>query len=453
MERLDGEREKNNGWLLAVLLWLLVLQNPLQNISAVFSYVDELVALTGILLGVKRTVEKIVSREWGKLTWDKILVRAAMILFLCSGLLGNLIYRYQPLKCVAIDLYTNLKFFAALGTGYFLFRETSWNRLKRAAVLHAKLAVIMLFCVFLADRFANLYPAEVRYGIKSAVLFYQHPTYLAGAMVFLLMLLTVFYEKKNLPCILMALVMLFFTLRAKSMAAAAAYIAMFLFFTVFKRKVKLWHVVVLGVSCVLIAWPKIHYYFIELGDDSARSVMMATSVLIMKEYFPIGTGFGTYGSAEAAKQYSPVYLQYGFQDNFELRNVQDMDNTMRLIRETDWLMEWYQEDPCVPYMEPFLSDQFWPIIFGQTGFLGTIAFLILLGFLIWRCLKANALDLYAYTGVLFAVVYLLISSMAEPAFHNALAVPLAMVMGMNFQKTDAIILEPDKGEHLCLKRN
>ena len=449
MESLGCEKGRKNAWLLAVLMWLLVLQNPLENLSHSFAYLDELVALAGMLLGgyVVFVVDK------GRYIKYHLHVWIPLAVFVAAGLAGNLIYRYQPLKCVAVDLFTNLKFFAAISLGYFFFRRTPWEDLKRVAVLNGNAAVILLFCLFLADRIFDLYPAEVRYGLKSAVLFYRHPTYLAGALAFLLMLLTVFYEKKNLPAIGMGLIMFLFTLRAKSMAAAAAYVAIFLFFGVFKRKLKPWHVIVLGVACVLIAWPKIHFYFIELADHSARSVMMATSVRIMKDYFPIGTGFGTFASAEAAKHYSPVYGMYGFQNNFELRDMRDLENTMRLIREDSYLMECLAEDPSTVYWRPYLNDHFWPIIFGQTGLIGTLAFLVLVGFLIWCCLRVSRLDRYAYTGVLFAVVYLLISSMAEPAFHNALAVPLALVMGINFQKTDDLILEPDKGEQLCLKRN
>ena len=449
MESLGCEKGRKNAWLLAVLMWLLVLQNPLENLSHSFAYLDELVALAGMLLGgyVVFVVDK------GRYIKYHLHVWIPLAVFVAAGLAGNLIYRYQPLKCVAVDLFTNLKFFAAISLGYFFFRRTPWEDLKRVAVLNGNAAVILLFCLFLADRIFDLYPAEVRYGLKSAVLFYRHPTYLAGALAFLLMLLTVFYEKKNLPAIGMGLIMFLFTLRAKSMAAAAAYVAIFLFFAVFKRKLKPWHVIVLGVACVLIAWPKIHFYFIELADHSARSVMMATSVRIMKDYFPIGTGFGTFASAEAAKHYSPVYGMYGFQNNFELRDMRDLENTMRLIREDSYLMECLAEDPSTVYWRPYLNDHFWPIIFGQTGLIGTLAFLVLVGFLIWCCLRVSRLDRYAYTGVLFAVVYLLISSMAEPAFHNALAVPLALVMGINFQKTDDLILEPDKGEQLCLKRN
>lgn len=443
METLECEKGRRNAWLLAVLMWLLVLQNPLERLSHSFAYMDELVALAGMLLGGYTVF--IVDK--GRYIKDHLEVWIPLTLFVAAGLLGNLIYRYQPLKCVAVDLFTNLKFFAAISLGYFLFRRTPWDSLQKVIVPNANAAVILLFCLFLADRLLGLYSAEVRYGIRSAVLFYKHPTYLSGALAFLLMLLTVFFEKKNLPAIGMGLIMLFLTLRAKSMAAAAAFVAMFLFFAVFKRKLKPWHVIVLGVACIAIAWPKIHFYFIELADHSARSVMMATSILIMKDYFPIGTGFGTFASAEAAKHYSPVYRMYEFNDNFELRDVWDLENTMRLIREDDYLLGRLLEDPSVVYERPFLSDHFWPIIFGQTGVIGTIAFLALVGWLVWCCLKVNGLDLHAYTGILFALVYLLISSMAEPAFHNSVAVPLALVMGINFQKTDDQSTEPNEENH------
>ena len=84
-----------------------------------------------------------------------------------------------------------------------------------------------------------------------------------------------------------------------------------------------------------------------------------------------------------------------------------------------------------------MSDHFWPIIFGQTGYLGTAVFLFILAVLLKKCLSVVKHDLFAYVGVLFAFVFLLISSMAEPAFHNLVAIPLAVVMGMVFAHVDA----------------
>ena len=159
----------------------------------------------------------------------------------------------------------------------------------------------------------------------------------------------------------------------------------------------------------------------------------------MRDHAPIGSGFGTYGSAEADKHYSAVYEKYGFNDHYPVRDVRNVENTMRLIREDEELMARYQSNPeWWLYNESYMSDHFWPIIFGQGGYLGTAVFLFVLAVLLKKCLSVVKHDLHAYVGVLYAFVYLLISSTAETAFHNALAIPLAVVVGMVFARVDAL---------------
>ena len=69
----------------------------------------------------------------------------------------------------------------------------------------------------------------------------------------------------------------------------------------------------------------------------------------------------------------------------------------------------------------------------KTGF--TIP-LIVLGALIKRCLDVVRYDLHGYAAVLFMLVYLVIASFAEPAFFNAVAVPLAVAAGTVFYHAD-----------------
>lgn len=416
------------------LIWLLVFQNPLERLWGPFSYIDEAAALVGVFL----CAYDIVILRRCRITKQMLRFTIPLCIFVLAGLAGNLIYRYQPLSAVVIDLYTNLKFFFAVLTGYYLFRDADWESVKRQAVLHAKIILVILLCVFLADQILDLFVSEYRYGLKSAQLFYHHPTYLAGALAFLLALLTLFYDRKSIPFLAIAVFLMVFTLRSKSIASAAAYVAMFVFFLLLRRTLKLWHVAILGAACVIIAWPQIRFYFIELSDLSARSILLTTSFLIMKDYFPIGTGFAAYASSEAAKHYSPVYYKYGFHNHFELRDINDLDNALRLIQEHDWLSEVYQEWPELLYQEPYLSDSFWPIIFGQTGVIGTAAFVVLLCLILKKCFALNKRDLYAYVSVLFIFVYLFISSMAEPAFHNSVAISLALVIGMVFRETEGI---------------
>ena len=416
------------------MIWILVFQSPLESVWGPFSYIDEVTALFGACLGLYDIVIVRKCRP-GK---DQLWMGIPLLIFVAIGLAGNLIYQYQPLKCVIIDLYTNLKFFFAIGTGYYLFVNLDWEETGKIVRRNAALIASILFVIFLVDQVFHFWPSEVKYGIYSAKLFYYHPTYLAGAMAFLLMLLTVFYQKKNLPFIAMAVIMMAFTLRSKAIASAAMYVAMFVFFIVLKLHLKLWHVVVAGAGVVAIGWEKIRYTFYDRGDEMPRAVMMRKSFQVMQDHAPIGTGFGTFGSAEAGKHYSAVYEKYRFNDHFYVRDVRDLENTMRLIQEDDRLMKRYQLNPeSYLHGQSYLSDHFWPIIFGQTGYLGTAVFLFILAVLLKKCLSVVKYDLLAYVGVLFAFVFLLISSAAEPAFHNMVAVPLAVVMGMVFARVDA----------------
>ena len=419
---------------LTAMIWILVFQSPLESVWGPFSYIDEVTALFGAFLGMYDIVIERKCRP----SKDQLWMGIPLLAFVVIGLTGNLLYRYQPLKCVIIDLYTNLKFFFAIGTGYYLFASLDWEETKCIARRNAAAVAAVLFALFLVDRVFHFWPAEVRHGIYSAKLFYYHPTYLAGAMAFLLMLLTVFYDKRNIPFIAMAVTIMAFTLRAKALASAAMYVAMFGFFIILKLHLKLWHVAVAGAGAVAIGWNKIRVYFVDNSDTMPRAIFLRTSFQVMQDHAPIGTGFGTYGSAEAEKHYSAVYIKYGFNDHYFVRDVRNVENTMRLIREDALLSYSYQLNPeRYLYGESYMTDHFWPIIFGQTGYLGTVVFLVILAVLLKKCLSVVKHNLYAYVGVLFAFAFLLISSMAEPAFHNLIAIPLAVVMGMVFAHVDA----------------
>lgn len=419
---------------LTAMIWILAFQSPLESVWGPLSYIDELVALFGAFLGL----HDIVFVRRCRPSKDQLWMGIPLLIFVAIGLAGNLIYQYQPLKCVIIDLYTNLKFFFAIGTGYYLFANLSWEETKKIAQRNAAVIAGILFVIFLVDQVFHFWPSEVKYGIYSAKLFYYHPTYLAGATAFLLMLLTVFYHKKNIPFIAMAVIMMAFTLRSKAIASAAMYVAMFVFFIVLKLHLKLWHVMVAGAGVFAIGWEKIHFYFIEKGDKMPRAIFLRTSLQVLRDHAPIGSGFGTFGSAEAASHYSAVYLKYNFNDYYHVRDVENVENTLRLIGEKEWLFQRYQMDPeRYLYEEIYMSDHFWPIIFGQGGYLGTAVFLFILAVLLKKCLTVVKHDLFAYVGVLYAFVFLLISSMAEPAFHNLVAIPLAVVMGMVFAHVDA----------------
>lgn len=128
-----------------ILLWIILFcfQDLLVNISSIFSYIDELPLLLLICTGIFRFGKK------GKLHISKSERKfyVALILFICTGLLSNLIYNYQSTNLVLIDLLTNLKFWGAIG--YFtLFLKT--RSLDRNSVINiAKIISMIILCLFI----------------------------------------------------------------------------------------------------------------------------------------------------------------------------------------------------------------------------------------------------------------------------------------------------------------
>ena len=394
---------KYNQLIVVVWMFLFTFQEALSNISSVFSYIDEAPFL--IFCGV--SLFKVL--QCGKIRIKKENQRCyiAIALFVVTGLLGNIIYHYQTWNLVFIDLLTNLKFFGAIAF-FSLYIKQSTLESKYIADTASFLTILLTF-LFIVDRFVNIFPAEYRYGIKSAVLFYGHPTYFAGICAFLIAVMTIYHVNKYRVYILMDLVMMVFTLRSKAIISVIVYILLYIIIKKLHGKLKVWQIVVVGIVGVLCAWSQIYFYFIRLSGQSARSVMLLTSFIIMRDYFPIGTGFATYASHSAAVNYSQVYAKYGFELIYELRHSTE---------------------------GTFFDDQFWPIIFGQTGVIGTLCYVYILGFLFKKIQKLYKTNVDSYISELFVFIYLLISSIAEPAFNNSVAIPLAMACVLAMKKSN-----------------
>ena len=105
----------------------------------------------------------------------------------------------------------------------------------------------------------------------------------------------------------------------------------------------------LGPGIYEAVFGDIELYYGE-GQVSARSRLAAGGSQIANEYFPLGVGFGRYGSATAADYYSPEYLKLGFD------HIRGISNE--------------------PGMGKYLNDTQWPALLGETGWLGTIAFVV-----------------------------------------------------------------------------
>lgn len=395
---MNNLRNIRSHWLYVPVFYLLTFQNPLTvYIWHGFSYIDELFALFGsaaFFCQYCRKPAKLIRRDTG------MLLLSLSGFFLC-GIAGNLRFGYQPFALVLKDLYAHLKFFLSLLSGIWLLRYVRPSR--EVMLRHCKICILFLSALLAVDLLFDIFPqGGIRYGFGVRCLIFGHATYFAGTAVFLLSIVLLCYTKGELPYLVLGLILLISTFRGKALAGAAVCVMVFRRICLQKKRPMLRHFLLAAAAGMLIAWRQIRYYYIDLAGRSARSQLLLTSVRILRDCFPFGTGFGTYGSDVAGSCYSPVYVRYGFLQHPELQ-------------------------PGSAY----LSDTFWPIILGQTGFLGTVLYIAALGLLFFKALQVRAVHRNAYAAVLFLLAYLLISSTSEPTFCNTVSIPPAMILGFS----------------------
>lgn len=136
-------------------------------------------------------------------------------------------------------------------------------------------------------------------------------------------------------------------------------------YLVHTRKSKKYVFICLAAIALITVAPQLYTLFrIEivgyiLSDTAAkrpRWMLWNNSFRIASDYFPIGSGFGTYGNSisSSVNHYSNIYILYGMNTRygFEKENVL------------------------------FLSDTYWPSVIGETGLIGTVIVIGLIAFML-----------------------------------------------------------------------
>jgi len=86
-----------------------------------------------------------------------------------------------------------------------------------------------------------------------------------------------------------------------------------------KKKVRLasfkgtWQITLLVIVIVFFTWERFNAYYVEGWENEglARPMTYKTSLKILLDYFPFGSGMGTFATNAAWKCYSPLYPKYG----------------------------------------------------------------------------------------------------------------------------------------------
>lgn len=387
-------------FLILLILYVQIFEYALFKASSDFKVIDEVIAAISLLYIIYlflTTSSKRFVRHEGCL----ILCLTAIILI---GLTSNYLFKYQTLKAAAADMIIFAKPIFAYFLSRFLLCDIDLNTLKKPIITFCKLSSVVLFVAVLLNVFTGIFPvySDQRFFLYSQELFFGHPTYLGSTCIVLICLMIGmrdYTEKSNIIYILLTMLVSLVTFRYKILVFLL-FCPLLIYYSLKKRQInKLFFIVIIVVG-FLFSYQQIKYYYVS-NSSFARSVLTVTSINIANDFFPVGTGFATFGSYQSGVYYSPVYHKYG------------IDRVWGISKS----------------YPKFISDTFWPMLIGQFGYLGLMFFIFYVAFFFSLISKLRQLNLDYYYSALACLIYLLISSTAESSFVQPYAVLFFYIIG------------------------
>lgn len=317
-----------------VVFVLLFFSEILSQYFGPFAYVDEIIALFAIVYIVfKRKINK-----------NKKVLFYLIVLFML-GIFSNIASKLALSNfAILVDAFTMYKAFIL----FIAFKDLNENNPYRDKTLKyvanfSKVMIIFAF-IFLILNFLNLVnmTEAIRYGLKE----YKFIFINAGTLgYYLIAILPLIEETKNSFLYkLLVLILIFSTLKGPQLI----FVVLYIYFSFSGKRNKLLNFIQIMMLPVLaLVLFNISSYQIEnylLNKTSARYLLTSNAFRTANDYFPLGSGFSTYGSEMSRRYYSPLYNKYGFYKVWGL----GLGHTS------------------------FINDNYWQMILGQLGYFGLL---------------------------------------------------------------------------------
>lgn len=390
-----------------ILVATIIFQDTLVEITKVslINFIDELIVLCLIVLGIISIVR---NKKINKLS-GKLLI--FLIIFSIEGIISCYINSSFILKDVLMSNFLSIKFFLIIFSILNIkFNPITIKYMKESVIFYSN--IVMFFAVFnfiLPNLHNKIFPFVMqmyRFGLPSVCSIFRHP----GTYGWFMFLVSLYYYsnysvKKDKEYLKKFIITAIFAILSFRVKVIMGIIVVLIYSIIFnnRKKIKLEKVIIiLIIVCVIlfISYDLLEYtylmYFTNEFGESARKSLTVNSINILKTYFPIGVGFGKFGSWYARIKYSEYYYIY------------DMTRV-------------YGLNPENPF---FATDTYWPSILGETGFLGTSIYLYLF-YLIFKNLKnklrykLNDDNKVIVMWGLFIFIQSLVESTSEAIYNNS----------------------------------
>lgn len=386
--------------ILKVLVIILLFQDLLANNVAIFMYLDEFLALSLPCIAFLLLMNKN-----KKITFYKEEVTALYFfgLFLLFGILGNIMHEYNPILLALKSALLTVKGYIIYFSSRVIFQcirveKNFFNFISKFLTL-AMFIIILSIILNIKFDFMKIY--DYRFGIGSVAAGFSHATEL-GFFTVTSMIIILFndriYKNNNVInlIILVALFIVIFTGRTKSIVFMIIFIILSLFMRITK-KIRLMYFVPLFPIAISIAMPRIRSEFV----DGVRGILYYTSMLIASDHFPFGAGFGTFGSNISRVHYSILYHNYLISGIWGLS----------------------------PESPEFIVDTYWAMILGENGWLGLI-FIIVCLLCIFFTIYRTKLNYRAKFIAISICMYSILASLAEPIYSSNKCAALFIILSI-----------------------
>lgn len=387
--------------------WFWIIYFPVCIAFAVtinFDWSDEI--LTVALLGYAFMKQRFLVKDKGRTTEINIYI-GLMIFYLVYSLL----IQVTTFRGVYLDLLQQLRPYAVFYLTWIMAPEFTPKQKKR-------IKWVMLLSFFGYLILFKIKPSVVTpYGGEESAALGQIA--LCCAMIYYLFSKQ---TKRNRNIAILIMLLGLVSGKSKYFGECVVFIALMMFV---KSKINftsvstLLKVAALGCVVIFFTWTKFNAYYVEgFQDDAqemARPLTYETGMKIMfKDYIPFGSGLGSFGTAAAAKEYSPLYYDY------QLNNV--------------WGL--------IPENPMFLADAFYPTL-AEFGIVGLFFFLWFWKRRLWECNKIP--NIVYYRMALMAILALALESTADSSYLSG--------KGMGYFMVLALCLNSGRQQMNCSKRS
>lgn len=400
---------KNNGLAYVIIYLFLLFADIPETYIPYFNYWDEVLVLVCLGLLIYRTIIS------GRVKKNSGFHLIGIICIIVIGLIGNVLHPgiQEDKSAIFRDIFALLKFFIVIYT----FENKRIDVYQQEALIKklAKISkVLVYFTVALAlvtyPLNTLLYTGETRIT-KCFTFFFSHPTFFVSSYVMILAVLIADSINKNRFAIIADLLLIFLAQRTKGYIVIAITVVMLIIgeakarqlvrrvFSASRRKIGK-QIALLGFF-ITIAWvigkQKISLY-LSWGLAAARPALYIVGLGIASDFFPFGSGFGTFATSISVRSYSNIYDMYG------------ISGVLGLSR------DYYG----------FAGDVFWPAIFGELGLIGFCIYVKSLISVVRNQIR-NTFNDKVKIALMILWSYALFASLVEAYFSNSSGVQFAFV--------------------------